>query len=320
MMKKKLSFIIPCYGSEKTIANVVDEIKTTLRNEGAEYDYEIILVNDHSPDKVYSVICKLAKEDNKIKGIDLARNFGQHAALMAGFNHVTGDIIICLDDDGQSPANQMFRLINRLDDDCDVVFASYSHKKHSFFRNLGSKINDHMARSLLNKPKNLQIMSFFACKRYIADEVMRYDKPYPYMSGLLLRSTKNIANVEVDHRERESGSSGYNFKKLFSLWVNGFTAFSVRPLRIATLLGVLCAGVGFLYGIYIIINKFINPLAPLGYSSMMAVFLFVGGIIMLMLGLIGEYVGRIYISLNKAPQYVIRQSVNIEKNSEDSNA
>ena len=159
-------------------------------------------------------------------------------------------------------------------------------------------------------------MSYFACKRYVADEIIRYNNPYPYMSGLLLRTTKNIKNVTIEHHDRLEGESGYKLSKLISLWVNGFTSFSVKPLRAATCVGIVSAVAGFVYGVYIIINKLINPLTPLGYSSMMAVFLFIGGMMMIMMGIIGEYVGRIYISLNEAPQYVIRRMVSSSQSSE----
>ncbi len=313
-MKTKISVVVPCYGSENTIEGVVNEIVETISLRSEEFEYEIILVNDHSPDNVFSVIKRLAKSNKRIKGLDLAKNFGQHSALLAGLSFVTGDIIVCLDDDGQTPPNQMFKLIDSLNEDYDVVIAEYAQKKHSFFRNFGSRINDFMARVLLKKPKGLKIMSYFACKRYVVDEVLRYDNPYPYMSGLLLRTTKNIKNVIVEHRDRDRGSSGYNIKKLFSLWLNGFTSFSVIPLRISTYVGVAFSTLGFGYGVYIVINKLLNSETPIGYSSMMATLLFVSGVLLLMLGMMGEYIGRIFISLNKSPQYVLRQKINIENN------
>ncbi len=304
----KISFVIPCYRSQNTIGTVVDEIVSTVTKR-AEYDYEIILVNDSSPDGVFGTITELAQNNPHITGIDLASNFGQHSAIMAGFGYVTGDVVVCLDDDGQTPANEMFSLIDKLGE-FDLVFAEYKNKQHSGFRNFGSKINDKMAQWLINKPKELKIMSYFACKRFVIDEVLRYPNPFPYISGLLLRVTNKVTNVEVQHRERLEGESGYSFGKLLLLWVNGFTSFSVKPLRIATFMGVFTAIIGFLYGLYIIINKLIiNPAAPLGYSSTMAVMLFVGGMLMLMLGMIGEYVGRIYISINRSPQYVVRRTV-----------
>ena len=307
---EKISFVIPCYHSEHTVGGVVDEIVTTVTAHGG-YDYEIILVNDSSPDNVMNTITELSKANPRVKGLDLSRNFGQHSAIMAGFTYLTGDIVVCLDDDGQTPANEMFTLIDKLSE-FDLVFAEYKNKQHSGFRNFGSKVNDLMARWLLSKPKDLKIMSYFACKRYVVDEVLRYENPYPYMSGLLLRATKKVTNVEVNHRERVEGSSGYSLKKLLLLWINGFTSFSVKPLRFATFIGFITAVFGFLFGIYVIIHKFVNPNALMGWSSTMAVLLFLGGMIMLMLGMVGEYVGRIYLSINRSPQFVIRKKVGFE--------
>lgn len=312
----KLSFIIPCYRSAGTIESVVGEIIETVKTR-PEYDYEIILVNDSSPDSVFDVITSMAIKNKRIKGIDLSKNFGQHSALMTGFNYVSGDITICLDDDGQTPANEMFKLIDELEKGYDIVFARYPVKKHSPFRNIGSKLNDIMAQKLIGKPDNLSLMSYFCCKRFIVEEIKKYKNPYPYISGLLLRSSNKITNVDVNHRERLNGKSGYTLSKLISLWVNGFTAFSVKPLRIATFTGGIFAFLGFLYSIYIVVNKlFINKDAPLGYSSTMAAILVLGGMILLMLGIIGEYIGRIYISINNSPQYVIRQTINLENDSE----
>ena len=306
----KISFVIPCYHSEHTIGGVVDEIVSTVTAHGG-YDYEIILINDNSPDNVMNTITELSKANPRVKGLELSRNFGQHSAIMAGFTYLTGDIIVCLDDDGQTPANEMFKLIDKLDE-FDLVFAEYKNKQHSGFRNFGSKVNDLMARWLLSKPKDLKIMSYFACKRYVVDEVLRYENPYPYMSGLLLRATRKVCNVEVNHRERVEGSSGYSMKKLLLLWINGFTSFSVKPLRIATFIGFLTAAVGFIFGIYVIIHKFVVPDSLMGWSSTMAAMLFIGGMIMLMLGMVGEYVGRIYLSINRSPQFVIRRKVGFE--------
>lgn len=307
---EKISFVIPCYHSEHTVGGVVDEIVQTVTAHGG-YDYEIILVNDNSPDNVIDTITELAKANPHVKGLDLSRNFGQHSAIMAGFTYLTGDIVVCLDDDGQTPANEMFKLIDKLED-FDLVFAEYKNKQHSGFRNFGSKVNDLMARWLLSKPKDLKIMSYFACRRYVVDEVLRYENPYPYMSGLLLRATKKVTNVEVNHRERAEGTSGYSLKKLMLLWINGFTSFSVKPLRFATFIGFITAMFGFLFGIYVIIHKFVVPNSLMGWSSTMAVLLFLGGMIMLMLGMVGEYVGRIYLSINRSPQFVIRKKVGFE--------
>ena len=302
----KISFVIPCYRSERTIESVVNEIRNEIANHQG-IDYEIILVSDHSPDNVYGIIEKMCKDNPEhLKGLELARNFGQQSALMAGYSRATGDVILSLDDDGQSPVESAFDLIERLNNGADVVIGSYSAKKHNAFRNFGSKINSWMTEWLLDKPKDIQMTSFFVMKKFVADELLTYKGPFPYLGGLHFRVTRNIVNVEVNHRDRIAGTSGYTFAKLLSLWLDGFTAFSVKPLRLASWIGFLCAFFGFMYGLWTIFNKLIvNPDAPIGYSSLMSVILFVGGILMIILGLMGEYLGRIYICINNSPQYVV---------------
>lgn len=311
----KISFAIPCYGSEHTIASVIAELRQVMMDLPG-YDYEIIMVSDASPDNVFEVIREICEADPKhCKGAELARNFGQHSALMAAYRMATGDYILSLDDDGQAPIEAVPQMLEALREQ-DLVFGSYAHKKHSLFRNLGSRINNRMAEFLLGKPKNLHVTSFFAMRRFVMDEILKYGNAYPYLLGLLLRATKNIVNLPVNHRERADGRSGYTFRKLLRLWINGFTAFSVVPLRMATLCGLFCAFFGFCGVLWCIINKLVRPEVPMGYTSLMTVIVFIGGVLMLMLGMIGEYIGRTYICINKAPQYVIRNIINPESQNE----
>lgn len=309
---KKISFIIPCYGSEDTIEPVIKEIEeyVILRK---NYDYEIICINDCSPDNVLGVLKSIAREDRKVKVVDLARNFGKHSAVMAGFSICKGDYIVCLDDDGQCPMDRLWDLLDPIiNGEADYSMAEYDRKKQSWFKNFGSAINSMMSHILVGKPKNMNFSNFKAMKRFVVDEMLRYNNPYPYLEGLTLRTTNKIVTVPMEERERIAGQGNFTFKKSIALWVNGFTAFSVKPLRIATVLGVVFAMIGFLFGVIVIIRKLIHPEIAMGYSSTMAVLLFIGGIIMLMLGLIGEYLGRVYISLNNSPQYVIRDIMNEE--------
>ena len=302
----KISFVIPCYRSEKTIEKVVDEINDSVKKmEG--YNHEIILVNDCSPDNTIEVLKKLSEKFDFVTTIDFARNFGQHSALMAGLRESKGDIVVCLDDDGQTPPDECYKLIDALEDGADAVYARYAHKKHSLFRNFGSYVNEEMARFMLEKPKELYISSYFAVKRFVVNDMIRYENSYPYVIGLVLRSTKSIVNVDINHRAREVGESGYSFKKLLGLWLNGFTSFSIKPLRVATIVGAFCSFAGIIYGIIIIIQHFVLPNRQLGFASLESSILFMGGAILIMLGLIGEYVGRIYISMNASPQYVIKR-------------
>lgn len=303
---EKISYVIPCYRSAHTLEGVVAEITDTMRTLPG-YSYEVILVNDCSPDDTLGTIRRLVEGDAHLVGVNLAKNFGQHAALMAGFHQCTGDIVVCLDDDGQTPANEVGKLLDKIRDGYDVVYASYDNKRQAGWRNLGSWVNSKMTEIMLDKPPQLVVNSYFAARRFVVDEMLRYEHCYPYVIGLVLRTTKHICNVTVHHRAREEGRSGYTISKLLGLWMNGFTSFSVKPLRLATYFGTLSALAGFLYLIYIIVNHFVRNTAPLGWASTTALLLLLGGAILLVLGLIGEYVGRIYMCANAAPQYVVRE-------------
>ncbi len=313
MSKKLISFCIPCYRSENTLEDVVKEIDETMQKMDS-FDYEVILVNDGSPDNTWGKISEIAKKSalKNVLGINLAKNFGQHAAIMAALNASAGDYIVCLDDDGQTPADEADKLIAAIENGADVAYARYSHKQHNLFRNFGTAMNEWMASAMLGKPKDLYVSSYFAVKRFVADEMVKYESSYPYVIGLVLRTTRNIVNVDVTHRKREVGQSGYTLGKLFALWINGFTAFSIKPLRIATFAGAVFAVLGILYGIYTVIKKFILPDVQIGFSALMSAVVFMGGAIMLMLGMIGEYLGRLYISQNKNPQFVIRETTRDE--------
>ena len=307
---KKLSFIIPCYGSEKTVELVINEIIDTVSRR--EYEYEIIAVNDKSPDCVLEVLKKIAVKNERVKVLSLAKNMNRPGALMAGMSVCTGDYVILMDDDGQCPTENLWRLINPLEEGHDVSIAKYPSYKQSVFKSFGTVVNRKMTEIIMDKPKNLSFTNFVALNRYIVEQMLKYRNPYPYMTGLILRTTSDIVNVEMQERERIAGSTTFTFKKMLKLWVNGFTAFSVKPLRISTIIGTIVALAGFFYGLYIIIDKlFFHPEILQGYSSLMATFLFIGGMIMTMLGLIGEYIGRIYICINDSPQYVIKERINL---------
>ena len=305
---KTVSFVIPCYRSAKTIGGVTAEIADTM-GKLKQYDYEIVLVNDCSPDDTFDVIRSLAEKDRHIAAVDLAKNFGQHAALMCGMRKSRGDYVVCLDDDGQTPADEVGKLLDKLEEGYDVVYASYENKQENGFRLLGSSVNRRMTEIMLGKPKELELNSYFAARRFIVEEMLRYEHCYPYVMGLVLRSTKRICNVPVHHRAREEGRSGYTLSKLMGLWMNGFTSFSVKPLRIATYMGAVMALIGFLYALIVVIRYFTVHLAPMGWTTTTVLILIVGGINLLLLGLVGEYVGRVFMCVNATPQYVEREYI-----------
>ena len=303
----KFSFVIPCYRSENTITAVVDEIKSEMAAKRPGDDYEIVLVNDCSPDGVWNVIEKLAETENNIIGINLAKNFGQHSALMAGYGKCSGEYVVSLDDDGQAPLDSLNDLISKIEEGYDVVYAYYHEVKQNLFRRFGSWMAVLMGEIMLNPPKDLKGSSFYVARKFVIDEMVRYKNAFPYLMGLVLRTTRKIACVETKHRSRLEGTSGYSFWRLLSLWLNGFTAFSVKPLEFSTILGVLFAIAGFVYAAVIIVQRFMGNITVAGWSSIIALMLIIGGCILMMLGLIGEYIGRIYICINDSPQYVIKE-------------
>ncbi|MGN0596119.1 MAG: glycosyltransferase [Ruminiclostridium sp.] len=308
---EKISFILPCYGSEKTLGLVVEEIIAVI-GQKKEYDYEIIAVNDCSPDGVWEVIKTLTANNSRIKGIDFAKNRNRPGAVMAGLANSTGDFCVVMDDDGQCPMPELWKLIQPLYEGYDVSIASYPERKQSKFKNIGTAVNKLMSEFIIGRPKNLQFTNFMAMKRFVADKLTEYTNPYPYLTGLLLRTTQHIANVPMEQRARLEGNTTFTFKKMVSLWMNGFTAFSIKPLRVADIIGAVSALIGFIYAIVIVVRKLLEPNIAVGYSSLMAAILVIGGIIMILLGLIGEYIGRIYMCINNSPQYVIREKINFD--------
>lgn len=308
----KCSVVIPVYNSEASIERVVEEVLAEV-----SYEVEIVLVNDSSKDKSEKKCKALCGKFNQVKFLNLSKNFGQHNAIMAGLSVVDGDLIVCMDDDLQTPPQEVNKLIDTLiEQDYDVVYGNYGEKKHSVFRNWGSRVNDKMANYMLGKPKEIQITSFFAMRRYIAEEIKNYRYSFPYLGGLIFRTTNKIGKVDVHHESRKEGKSNYNFKKLIGLWFNGFINFSVTPLRLTSLIGTFFSGAGFLYLIVIIIKKLINPGIAMGWTSIMATVIFFGGIQLISIGLIGEYIGRLYLNINEKPQYVIRESWNVKSKNE----
>lgn len=304
----KISFVIPCYRSENTISIVVDEIKSEMSKRPND-TYEVIMINDSSPDNVWDVIQTLVRTNDNFIGINLAKNFGQHSALMAGYGKCTGDYVLSLDDDGQAPLDSLGDMISKLEEGYDVVYAYYNEIKQNVFRRFGTWMAQKMGEIMLESPKELKGSSFYIARKYIIDEMVKYKNSYPYLSGLVLRTTRNVTCIPTNHRARLQGTSGYSFRSLLSLWMNGFTAFSVKPLELSTVLGFLFAFAGFIFAIVTIIRRIVGITQVEGWSTVVALMLIMGGIIMIMLGLIGEYIGRIYISINNSPQYVIKDVV-----------
>ncbi len=305
--KTLYSIIIPCYRSSETVGTVVVEAAAAMASMGRD-NLEIILVNDASPDegKTWAKLKELAETLPYTKAIDLAKNVGQHNALMAGLRQAKGDVIISLDDDGQTDPSQLPVLFEKMEEGYDIVYGYYPKKKESLFRRFGSAMNHLSFKIFTGKPGWLHTSSFWIIKKYVRDSVIQYTGIYTHMQGLFLRATASVTCVPVVQRERLAGKSGYSLRKLVGLWSN-MLGFSVVPLRIAADLGGVFSAVGILGAVVVIIRKLIHPEMAIGWASTMAAICFFSGVILLFMGLIGEYVGRLYIGQNAAPQYVIRE-------------
>lgn len=309
--RKKVSIVVPVYRSEGILPNLVDTVERILLSD-ARYDVELILVNDCSPDHSWTTIHRLARDRPWLKGLNLRKNSGQHNAILAGIKRSSGDYIITMDDDLQHDPGDIPALIEALGDDYDVCYATFRSKRHAAWKRLGSAFNDRIANILLGKPKGLYLSPFKAFSRPIAREIADFTGPHVYIDGLILSSTSRITTVQTEHHKRLEGQSGYNLRKSISLWLKMATNFSVTPLRAASILGLTFALIGFLLAIGLVIQKFTLNVMPIGWSSLIVTLLFIGGIQLAALGIIGEYVGRILLHVNGRPQTVVAHTLNFD--------
>jgi undecaprenyl-phosphate 4-deoxy-4-formamido-L-arabinose transferase len=309
-----ISIVVPVYRS----AAILPELVAAIAEAMAPWRIELILVCDASPDNSWSVIRDLTRQYAFIEGIWLRKNTGQHNAIMAGLARSRGAVVVVMDDDLQHPPAEIPRLLEALGNEADVCYVNYVQRKHAFWKRLGSRFNDVAATLLLGKPNNLYLSSFKAMKRPIVEQVVKYDGPFAYVDGLVLEATSAITSVDILHSERRSGEGTYNLRRSVSLWLKMATSFSVFPLRVLFVLGSVVALGSMSVIIYVVFSKFHDPDLPIGWASTIAAILFVGGLQMLGLGLVGEYLGRAYMKLNGKPQYVIRETISSSGSFNDS--
>lgn len=305
----KYSIVIPCYNSSHTIRAVVEETAAEMKRL-RRTPFEFILIDDYSPDgnATLTELRKLADEYDYVKIIQLAKNAGQHNATMAGLNYAEGDVIISMDDDGQTHCSQLEKLFSRFDEGYDIVFGYYEDKKHSGFRNFGSWVNYQTVRILIGKPKEMKTSSFWIIRRYVRDYIIEYKSQFTHLQGLFLRtvSPEKISSVPVEHFERAYGKSNYTLKKLIALWSN-IMGFSTVPLKFAQRTGALLSILGVIGAIVVFIRKLIRPTIAVGWSSLMVALFFFSGMIIFFLGIIGEYIGRLFLSTSNSPQFVVKE-------------
>jgi polyisoprenyl-phosphate glycosyltransferase len=301
-----VSILIPVYKNDGGLDELVKRIGTSMANSAYASNFELILVDDCSPDNSWEVIQRLAKEHAFVQGATLSRNFGQHNAIMAGLNLVSGQYVVLMDDDLQHPPEAIPNMIRELVAGADVCYTRYANRQHATWKIAGSRFNDLMASWLLSKPKGLYLSSFKALKRGVVDQIRGHEGPFAYLDGLILDITRRIATVEIQHGTRAFGEGNYSFKKSISLWLRMVTGTSIVPLRMVTLMGALIALLGFMGAVFIVISNFLYPNESKGWASIIVTILLVSGFQTLFIGVLGEYLGRIHLRLNNKPQYLFR--------------
>lgn len=302
----KLSIVIPCYHSEKSIERVISAIQasaplTTI--------LEFVLVNDGSKDGTWKKILELYECSDQIRAVNLTRNFGEHNAVMMGLRYVTGDFVVITDDDLQHPAQEVFRLVEELvQGRYDVIYGKYLDRKHSWFRRMASGFHGKLANLCLNKPRDLYLSSFKAMTRKLADELVHFDGPHVYLDGLIFWVTQNVGELEVRHAPRAIGKSNYSLRKLAGLHSTMVIEFSVIPLRWMGGIGFLSVTLGILYSVISLTQWMLNPQISVSEPATIILVLMIGGMILMGLGLVGEYLGRLLLIVNRKPLAVVREA------------
>lgn len=305
-----LSIVVPVYNGATSVPTLVE----ALAKLDVPGGHEIVLVNDCSPDNSLDVCRDLCRQNSvALTVVNLARNFGEHNAVMAGLSHARGEYIINMDDDLQNPPEEVVRLWRYAKDHAyDVVYTYYADKQHAAWRNLGSRFTNWCADNLLDKPKGLYLSSFRCMSAFVARNIIEHTGPFPYVDGLIMQVTQNIGRLQVQHLARAEGRSNYTIRRLVRLFMSMFLNFSVMPLRIGTLVGFVMAGLGLLVFLVILIEA-LGGRTPQGYASVMAAILLLAGVQLIMLGLVGEYLGRLFLTVNKKPQFIVRDVQRNEK-------
>lgn len=309
-----ISVLIPVYMGGNSLPPLASQISEQLT--ALNLNFEIIFICDNSPDKSWQIIESIADENTHVQGFLLRTNVGQHNALIAGLNHCNGNIIITMDDDLQHSPADIPALLEEMNQGYDVVYTKFVNRKHPLWKKFGSSINNFFASILIGKPRNLYLSPFRAFRNEIKEELIRYRGPFVYIDGLILTTTKNISSIVVEHHPRLTGESHYGIKKSVSLWMQMATGFSLAPLRLTSMLGIFSAVIGLIASIYLISQIIILKSTPPGWASIIVSVLVVGGIQLLAIGVLGEYLGRVLLTLNAKPQFVIAKKIGLKDDSE----
>src|SRR5262245_10990993 len=314
-----VSVVIPVFNAEATLAALTERLVEVFSDRCA---LQIVLVNDGSWDRTHEVCLALVEKlPHSVSYVCLAKNFGEHNAVMAGLRHTMGDYVIIMDDDFQHHPADAVRLVDeararRL----DLVYSEHPSREHHWLRILGSRFNGAVANFMLDKPNDLYLSSFKCLSQWLVREILTYKGPFPYIDGLALRCTRNIGRLQVAHHRRTIGRSGYTLRKLMALWLNMCVNFSVMPLRVSAVLGLLLMVCGVLLSVGVVFETLAGRDIPAGWPFLAIIVLLFSGAQLLILGIIGEYLGRLFLSINAMPQFVIKEFWGVRRDGGDDTA
>jgi polyisoprenyl-phosphate glycosyltransferase len=309
-----LSLVIPVYRSADCLRPLTEAVAKALVPAGLTY--EVILVNDGSPDQSWQVIEALCQAHPNVRGVDLRRNFGQDNAIITGLRFARGRYVVIMDDDLQHHPGDIPAMLSKLREDrADVVYADFRRKRQKLWKNLGSWLNGKVAEWVIHKPKGVYLSPYKILCGEVAEEMCKYDGPDPYIDGLLFQVTSRITQLPVEHHQRVAGSSNYTLAKSVRVWGRLAFSFSVRPLRLVTWFGFACAFLGIFFALVVIAYRLLAPEdfpeAAVGWASLIVTQLVIAGVQMLFFGIMGEYSGRTYLKVNNKPQAAIRAVLNV---------
>ncbi len=308
----KYSVVIPVYNSERIVGETV--ARTVAFFENAGLAFEIILVNDASPDGSWKVISALARKDRRIKAINLLRNYGQHNANLCGFRHVSGDWLVTLDDDLQNPPEEIAHLIRKAaEGHHDLVLGRFRSKQHASYRRWGSKVVNWLNGKIFDKPEGLTLSNFRLLHKDVVQRICDYQSPFPYIPGLALMFSASPANVEVEHLPRREGKSSYNFIRIAKLVATLLFNYSSFPLRLVMGVGLAASVASFMFGVYILVRSLVHGSAVPGWTTLAVLLSFLNGMLMLMVGMLGEYMVRLLTQASGRAPYQVKEVVDLDR-------
>jgi polyisoprenyl-phosphate glycosyltransferase len=297
----EISVVIPVYNSE----NCLDELNQQISDALKDVSYELILVNDKSKDKSWDKIVRLTEVNKSVRGISLKKNAGQDNAIMAGLAKAKGEYVVIMDDDLQHSPYDILKLHETCKRGYDICYGLFSDKKQSRWKNAGSQLNDYLAQLFLKKPVGLYLSPFKIMHTSLVQEVLGYKGAFPYVDGIVLALTSNITQIELVHQKRFDGKGNYSLFKSVSVFLKHVTGYSLYPLRIATIIGILAASLSFLLGVIFVVDYLTNDVHVEGWITLVLLIVFFNGLMLMCIGLIGEYIGRIYLTITSRRQYVV---------------